>query len=107
MSLQDFVKKYIILDNEIREHTDKLKKLREDKHIYKEKIINYIDDNNLQNATIKINDGYLKFHNMQQNKPLTLKYLETSFNKFFKNDPEISKILLNFIKSERDINYTK
>ena len=107
MSFQDNVIKYVLLDNEIKEHYVKLKKLREEKNIYNQKIINYIDTNNLEGATIKINDGRLNLSTLQQAQPLTFKYLENCFDKFFKNEPEISKLLINFIKSERDIKYIK
>lgn len=107
MTFQDDIKKYVILDNEIKEISNRLKNLRQEKNIYNEKIINYIEDNELEEATIKINDGKLNFVNTQQNQILTFKYLEICFNKFFKNQPEISKLLLTFIKNEREIKYIK
>jgi len=107
MTFQDDIKKYVFIDNEIKEIVNKLKNLRQEKNIYNEKIINYIENNNLEEATIKINDGKLNFTNSQQNQVLTFKYLESCFNKFFKNQPEISKLLLTFIKNEREIKYIK
>ena len=107
MTFQDDIKKYVNLDNEIKEITDRLKHLRKEKSIYNEKIINYIQNNNLEEATIKINDGKLNFSNIQQHQILTFKYLELCFIKFFKNQPDVSKLLLKFIKNERDIKYIK
>ena len=107
MTFQDDIKKYVNLDNEIKDLSNKLKNLRQEKSIYNEKIINYIENNNLEEATIKINDGKLNFIHTQQSQILTFKYLEICFNKFFKNQPEISKLLLTFIKSERETKYIK
>ena len=107
MTFQDDIKKYVFIDNEIKEILNKLKNLRQEKNIYNEKIINYIESNNLEQATIKLNDGKLNFINSQHNQVLTFKYLESCFNKFFKNQPEISKLLLTFIKNEREIKYIK
>lgn len=107
MTFQDNIKQYVILDNQIKDLNNKLKNLRAEKLEYNKKIINYIEDNNLQQATIKINDGRLNYNYNMQNQPLTYKYLENCFNKFFKNQPEVSNLLLNFIKKERDIKYIK
>lgn len=107
MSFQDNVRQYVILDNQIRELNNRMKSLREKKCIYNQEIINYIENNNLEQSTIKINDGQLNFVTLQQNQILSYKYLELCFNKFFKNQPDISKSLINFIKNERQIKYIK
>ena len=107
MSLQENIKQYVILDNEIKEISNHLKSLRQKKNLYNEKIINYIENNNLENAVIKINDGRLNYNINQQSQPLTYKYLENCFNKFFKDKPHISELLLTFIKNERDIKFIK
>ena len=107
MTFQDNVRQYIILDNEIRLLNTRIKSLREKKNIYNKKIINYIENNNLEQSTIKINDGQLNFVTLQQNQILSYKYLESCFDKFFKNQPDISKSLINFIKNERQIKYIK
>ena len=107
MTFQDNIKQYIILDNQIKNLNTQIKNLKEQKFQYNKKIINYIEDNNLQEATIKINDGRLNYNYNTQNQTLTYKYLENCFNKFFKNQPEVSNLLLDFIKKERDIKYIK
>tara|TARA_A100001015_G_C15033984_1_gene734889 strand:- start:2063 stop:2407 length:345 start_codon:yes stop_codon:yes gene_type:complete len=107
MTFQDDIKKYVILDNEIKEISNRLKSLRQEKNIYNKRIITYIKNNELEEATIKINDGKLNFINTPQNQILTFRYLESCFNKFFKNQPEISNLLLNFIKNEREIKFIK
>lgn len=107
MSFEDDIKNYVIIDNKIKDYLKNLKNLRLKKHEYNTKIINHLENNNLKNATIKINDGFLNYSYIQQNQNITFKYLEICFDKFFKNQPEISDSLLKFIKNEREIKYNK
>ena len=75
MSLEENIKKWIILDNDIKVLNDKIKQLRSEKYTYNENILKYISKNDLDNVTIKISDGKLKFVNVNYSQPLTYKFI--------------------------------
>lgn len=102
MSLEENIKKWVLLDNNIKELNEKIKILKYDKASYNKNIIQFISSNNLNNATIKINDGKLKFVDSNYSQPLTYKFLFNCLNKFLNDDNQVMEII-NFIKSEREI----
>jgi hypothetical protein len=102
MSLEENIKKWVILDKKIKETTNNLKDLRTEKIKYNNSILTYISNNNLENATIKITDGKLRFINTNYSQPLTYKYVFDCLNKYYKNDDKALEII-NFIKSQREI----
>jgi len=106
MSLEENIKKWIILDNKIKETNFELNHLRSEKILYKTRILDYISNNNLDNATIKINDGKLKFININYSQPLTYKYICDCLNKYYRDEDKVTEII-NFIKSQRDIKTSK
>ena len=61
MSLEENVKKWVLLDNNIKQLNDQIKSLKQEKSSHNNDILRYISSNNLDNATIKINNGKLKF----------------------------------------------
>ena len=102
MSLEENIKKWVVLDKKIKEITNNLKDLRTEKTKYNDSILTYVSNNNLENATVKITDGKLRFINTNYSQPLTYKYIFNCLNKYYKNDDEALDII-NFIKSQREI----
>ena len=95
------IKNWLLLDNKIKELNQNICELREKKNNYKNDIYNYINSNNLNNATIKIGNSYLKFVEIKQNTPLTYKFLIEALNNCLSNESDIEKII-NYIKTNRD-----
>jgi hypothetical protein len=106
MNFENNIKTYITLDDNIQELNEKIKKLKNEKNILHNEILNYIQNNNLENVTIKIKNGKINFTTYKQPQFLTYKYLRDCFDTFFK-DKNISNNLINFIKNNREIKYTK
>ena len=106
MSLEENIKKWVNLDNKIKEINNELKNLRLEKTAYNSNIIKYITSNNLDNATIKINDGKLRFVDCNYTQPLTNKFLLECLHKYYQNDDKVIDIF-NFIKSQREIKTIK
>jgi len=106
MSLEENIKKWVILDNKIKEINNELKNIRFQKIKYNKTILEYISNNNLDNATIKINDGKLKFVNTNYSQPLTYKFIYDCLNKYHHNEDKSIEII-NFIKAQREIKTMK
>jgi len=76
MSFEENIKKWVSLDNQLKSINEKVKKMRDDKNSTEEIIMNYVEQNEIKNATINISDGKLRFTTTKQTPPLTLKYVE-------------------------------
>ena len=103
MELEKYIKNWIILDNNIKELSNKIQDNREKKNYYNNLIIEYAKNNNLDNIKIKINNGYIKLINNNISESLTYKFLENCLNKYFNSNNSKTKEIINFIKKKRNI----
>ena len=100
MSFTENIKLWVKYDNEYKEQQERLKKLREQRNLLENNIIEHINDNNLKNATIQITDGILKFGQTKTSSPLTFKYIEECLNDIISDKEQITNII-NYIKEKR------
>jgi hypothetical protein len=101
MVFEQNIQSWVTLDNEIKKMNDKLKGLREQRNDLSNDILIYIKDNSLDNATIKISDGRLRFMNVKQQSPLTYKFIQECLLKSIKNEEQV-EALMTFIKEQRE-----
>ena len=106
MSLEENIKQWVRLDDQLKMVNEKAKDIREQKNNLGENILIYVEKNNLENATAKITGGKLKFIESKQTAPLTLKFIEECLNKTI-NDPLKVKEILAHMKEQREIKYIK
>lgn len=104
MSLEENIKKWVSIDNQLKTVTDKAKELREAKNTMEEVILEYVEAKKMNNATINISDGKLRFVSTKQTAPLTLKYVEECLTSCIKNEEQVS-IIMNHIKESRETKY--
>jgi len=107
MSLQDNIKQWITLDNDIKQLSAQIKALRGEKEGYNHEILEYIATNNLEHATIKLGNGKLKFIDSNSPQPLTYKFIAQCLYEYFDEDNERVLDIITFIKSHREIKITK
>ena len=105
MSFEENIKKWVALDNQLKSLNDRTKHLREDRNELEEGIMTYVKTNNLNNATINISDGKLRFVNTKQTAPLTLKHVEESLRKCISNESQVAQVM-KIIKDSRETKYT-
>jgi hypothetical protein len=103
MSLQENIKTWVSLDNEVRRINKKLQEIKSKKNEINDNILNYFHENNINAPTINISDGKLQLIETKQANALTYKFLEECLNDYFKDEKETEK-LINFIKSKRSYN---
>ena len=101
MSLEDNIKKWVSLDNNINKLYNQIKIFREKKNIMTHNIFKLLENKNVKK--IKISDGNLQLNNSYSYEAITYKFLEECFNDYFNdsnnNEPHE---LLNFIKTKRN-----
>lgn len=101
---QEFVediKSWVENDNKINLLTQKIKDLRDEKTSLHNKIISYIQSNNLDKTTINITGGKIKLSEQVTSTPLTYKYLEEGLKKYFDNDNNKVEDIINYLKTNR------
>jgi len=102
MNFENQIQQWVSIDNQLKQMNEQVKELRNKRNNLEEYITNYASENNLSNATIKINDGRLKFTNTKVPEPLTFKYLERSLGEVIKNESQV-KIIMEHLKEKRII----
>jgi hypothetical protein len=102
---EEQIKEWVSIDNQIRLFNEKLKSLREIRNNKNDRIMQYIEENNLSNASINISDGKLRFTKSRHIAPITLKYVEDCLSKCIKNKEQVD-IVMKVIKESRNIQYT-
>jgi ferritin len=104
MNFEQQIQQWVTVDNQMKLLSDKMKELREKKNTITEQINNHIESSHLNNATVKINDGQLKFIKVKETQQLTFKYLETCLSEIIKNEEQVKKIV-EYIKNKREVKY--
>ena len=99
MSLEDCIKNWVLLDNNINKLYHQTKLFREKKNIMTNNIFKLLEDKNIKN--IKISDGNLQLNNSYSYEAITYKFLQECFSEYFDNNNETDQ-LLNFIKTKRN-----
>lgn len=103
MSIEEKVKRWVVLDNNSRKYYDEIKKMREEKNILCNDLVNYFEEKKVKFPNINISDGKLNLAQTNVANPITLKFLEKCFNEYF-DDESDSNDLLDFIKNKRIYN---
>ena len=104
MSFEQQIQQWVSIDNQLKTLNDKVKELRDQRNTLGENITAHVENTDLQNATVKISDGKLKFVQLKETQPLTFKYLETCLHEIIKSDEQVDKIL-EYIKNKREVKY--
>ena len=108
MSIEDKIKKWVVLDNQVKQLHTQMQVLKDEKDELTNSLIDYFDNANKKYPTINISDGRLNFVQVKQPNALSYKFLEQCLSDYFKtNDTKYNseesniKLILEFIKSKR------
>jgi vacuolar-type H+-ATPase subunit H len=104
MSFESQIQQWVSIDNQIKILNDKMKELRDKKNSISEQINTHVETTQLDNASIKISDGQLRFIKVKETQQLTFKYLETCLSEIIKNEEQVKKIV-EYIKNKREVKY--
>ena len=86
MNIKEEIENWLEIDKEINILNNKLKQLRIQKNNYNNTIIEYFENKNITNPTIKIEDGFLKIDNSNLQQSLSFKFLQECLNEYNKNN---------------------
>jgi hypothetical protein len=96
---QDDIRRWVAVDSQLKTLGEQTKLLRRERDEAETKIMDYVEANNLANATVNISDGKLRFVNTRQMPALTLQYVEECLGKVLR--PEQVHAAMTAIKTNR------
>lgn len=99
--LDKTIQNWVELDNELKKLNEKAKDVRTRKNDIEDKIMTYVEDNNMNNSVVNITDGKIKFCEVKQTQPLTLGFLEKCLSEVIANQSQVKQIV-DYIKSKRE-----
>lgn len=93
---------WVGIDNKIKDLTNQLKILRDNRSLLVTDITSYASNHNLLNSNMIMNDSKLKFGNSHIYEPLTFKYLEKTLTDVIRNETQV-KLIMEHLKNKRNI----
>lgn len=102
MALEEGIKAWVSLDNQIRKLGDQLQRLRAKRSEIAETVLSEAQDKHLLSSRVRVSDGYLRFARARTSPPLSLKYIETCLTRCIPDADQSAKIM-RFIKEARPI----
>jgi len=99
--LEKTIQNWVELDNELKKLNERSKDIRTRKNDVEDKIMTYVEDNDMNNSVVNITDGKIKFCETKQTSPLTLGFLEKCLSEVIANQGQVKQIV-DYIKSKRE-----
>jgi hypothetical protein len=96
------VRKWVLLDTQLKMINEKTKEMRDAKHKSATLICEYMKSNEIQDKKIEIHDGDLKLYEKKEYPPLTYTYIENSLNKIIPNEEHV-KHIIQYLKENREV----
>jgi hypothetical protein len=100
-NLDKTIQNWVELDNELKKLNERSKDIRSRKNDVEDKIMTYVEDNDMNNTIVNITDGKIKFCETKQTSPLTLGFLEKCLSEVIANQGQVKQIV-DYIKSKRE-----
>ena len=101
MNFSENIKEWVSIDTEIRKLNEMIKTKREKKHDVLKNIIEYKNNNNLNNTLIRISDGSLRFTSVKQFQPITYCYIKDCLKEIIDDEDQID-FIINYLKEKRN-----
>jgi hypothetical protein len=100
------IKKWVHYDSMMVQYRQEIKSIQEQKDVIHQTIMNHLQSNNMENITINISDGYLKVSETNSTTAITLQFLRSCLDEFFKNE-DMAERCFQFIKQKRQTKQQK
>ena len=100
MTFEERIQNWVLTDNQIKLYLERTRELRSQRNDITDSLHQYIKEKDLENATIKITDGRLKFQYSKITNPLTFRFIEDCLHECINNSDQVQYII-KYIKSKR------
>ena len=96
------VRKWVLLDTQLKIIHDKSKTIRDEKQELSSKICQHLENSGNAHRKIMIHDGNLKVYEKKEYSPLTFTFLEKHLGKIM-SDPNQVEYVIQYLKEQREI----
>ena len=107
--LKEYIKKYVSLDNFIKEQNAKLSEYREMKRSVEDNILYTIKAYNLKDIEINLPDGKLQYTEKETHSPLSIQFLKNALINYYSEKTnnmvqanQQAEVLLEYILDQRE-----
>ena len=100
MSFESNIQRWVMIDNQIKVHTDKIKQLRDEKNALGTVAREQAESNGYKDSVIQITDGRLRFIETRVAEPLSFRYIDEAITNIFPN-PESREKIIACLKEHR------
>ncbi len=100
MTLEESIRSWVVLDNQIRTLTDQLRSLRARRGEAQNLVLERAKVEGALSARVRVSDGYLRFAQVRTTPPLSLRYVDSCLRKCVP-DPQRAARIMSFIKDAR------
>ena len=99
------VRRWVLLDSQLKIINDKSKTIREEKHKLSSKICQHLENSGNAHRKIMIHDGDLKVYEKKDYSPLTFTFLEKHLGKIMTDAKQVEYVI-QYLKEQREIKST-
>ena len=100
LPLVEHVKRWTILDTQLKLIQEKTKTMREERHQLNDKICEHMTKHNLTNKRIGIHDGDLRMYDKKEYSPLTFGFLEEHLGEIIPDKSHVD-FIIQYLKEHR------
>lgn len=97
----DSLKTWIEYDNILKSKNQEIKKIKEQKDLIEQKLIYFIEKNNLSNTKLTISGSNILLNRSVTNGSLSFKLIEEALQEYLKNKNQVERIC-NIIKNKKE-----
>jgi hypothetical protein len=96
------VKKWVVMDSQLKIVNEKTKQLREMKSQLNHQICDFMNNHNLAQNKITISDGELRLHEKKEYSTITFGYIQRCLADLIKDDTQV-EFIIQYLKDKREI----
>ena len=101
MSFEENIKKWVLIDNQIKILNEKVRSLRSNRDNVNDSIQEYVKSQELREASVQISDGTLKFVESKNIQPISLQFVKMCLGEIINDNEQVEKIM-SYIKQKRN-----
>ena len=101
MALEDSIREWVVIDNQIRSISEQLRSLREKRGTVSDQVLSKAEEAGVMSARVNVSDGYLRFAQVKTTPPLSLTYVEGCLKRCISEPTQVDRIM-KYIKDARN-----
>jgi len=106
ISLEKYVQKWVLVDNQLQILQEKTKTMREWKKKLTDKIVESMQEKGIEHKILSIPDGELSLQEKKEYTCLSFGFLEECLHDMIQDEEKIEEIM-DFVREKREIKITK